>query len=353
MGHLPRQKSKIVCTIGPASDRVTVLEAMLRAGMDVARINLAHGSIPEHAQRIQRIRSASARIGKRVAILADLPGPKIRIGALPQPLQLKKGQRLRLGAGPYHEEQGQAYLPLELPELARPLRKGDDVFLADGFLHLRVETEEQGILHCRVVVGGELRSHKGVNLPGLLLAGTALTPHDQDLLRAILPLEVDGISVSFVESAAELEQARRIAAQQGQEPFSGGQDRASARPPQSARNPRGLRWDYGGARRSGGGDPDPEHCPTAERTHSPCPRCRQGSHHRHTDAGVDGQQPPSHPRRGERRRQRHPRWQRRRDALGGVGHGQLSARKRAHDGAHRCRHRRLGLQRPRAQLSKE
>ncbi|MEY2341566.1 pyruvate kinase [Acidithiobacillus sp. IBUN Pt1247-S3] len=219
MARLPPQKSKIVCTIGPASDKSAILEAMLRSGMDVARINLAHGSIPEHAQRIQRIRAAAERVGKRVAILADLPGPKIRIGTLPQAIQLKKGERLRLGPGAYREEQDQRYLPLELPNLARPLRKGDDVFLADGFLHLRVDAEKAGVLQCRVLIGGELRSHKGVNLPGLLLAGSALTEHDQELLRAILPLGVDGLSVSFVETASDLEHARSLAAEQGYAPF--------------------------------------------------------------------------------------------------------------------------------------
>ena len=220
MSLLPRHKSKIVCTIGPASDKAAVLEAMIRAGMTVARINLAHGDIVEHGQRICRIRSAAERVGKRVAILADLPGPKIRIGQLPQAIILKKGERVTLGPGAYATGNGATQIPLELPELARPLRRGDDVFLADGFLHLRVEAHgPDNTIHCRVVIGGELRSHKGVNLPGLMLAGSALTQQDRELLRAILPCGVDGISVSFVENAEDLHNARNLAAELGYAPF--------------------------------------------------------------------------------------------------------------------------------------
>lgn len=216
MMKLPVQRSKIVCTIGPASDAPKTLEQMIRAGMNVARLNLAHGTPDEHRTRIVRIRAAAERVGQRVAILADLPGPKIRIGVLPAPVTLKRGSQVLLAPdAPGTPEQ----IPLELPRLSRPLVKGDTIFLNDGFIELRVEQHDPAGIHCRVVVGGVLLSHKGVNLPGVTLEGGALTPADRELLAFALEAGVDGLSVSFVETPEDLHTARREARALGYEPF--------------------------------------------------------------------------------------------------------------------------------------
>lgn len=216
MIKLPKHRSKIVCTIGPASDAPKVLEQMIRAGMNVARLNLAHGTPDEHRARIARIRDAARKTGYRVAILADLPGPKIRIGSLPAPVTLKHGDHVLLAPGAPGTAQA---IPLELPPLAKPLAKGDTVYLNDGFLELRVEKHDaQGVL-CLVIVGGVLLSHKGVNLPGVYLEGGALTAADRELLAFALEAGVDGLSVSFVESAEDLHAARREANALGFHPF--------------------------------------------------------------------------------------------------------------------------------------
>ncbi len=216
MMKLPKHRSKIVCTIGPASDAPKVLEQMIRAGMNVARLNLAHGTADEHRTRIARIRDAARKTGYRVAILADLPGPKIRIGSLPAPVTLKHGDHVLLAPGAPGTAQA---IPLELPPLAKPLVKGDAVYLNDGFLELRVEQHDsQGVL-CQVLVGGVLLSHKGVNLPGVYLEGGALTAADRELLAFALKAGVDGLSVSFVESAEDLHAARRAANALGFHPF--------------------------------------------------------------------------------------------------------------------------------------
>ncbi|OFA17477.1 pyruvate kinase [Acidithiobacillus ferrivorans] len=213
---LPTQRSKIVCTIGPASDAPKTLEQMIRAGMNVARLNLAHGTPDEHRTRIGRIRAAAEKVGQRVAILADLPGPKIRIGVLPAPVTLKRGSRVLLAPGaPGTPEQ----IPLDLPRLSRPLVKGDTVFLNDGFIELSVEQHDPAGIHCRVMVGGVLLSHKGVNLPRVTLEGGALTSTDRELLAFALEAGVDGLSVSFVETPEDLHAARREAQALGYDPF--------------------------------------------------------------------------------------------------------------------------------------
>ncbi|AEM46985.1 pyruvate kinase [Acidithiobacillus ferrivorans SS3] len=216
MMKLPTQRSKIVCTIGPASDAPKTLEQMIRAGMTVARLNLAHGTPDAHHTRIGRIRAAAEKVGQRVAILADLPGPKIRIGVLPAPVTLKRGSRVLLAPGALGTPE---QIPLDLPRLSRPLVKGDTVFLNDGFIELSVEQHDPAGIHCRVMVGGVLLSHKGVNLPRVTLEGGALTSTDRELLAFALEAGVDGLSVSFVETPEDLHAARREAQALGYDPF--------------------------------------------------------------------------------------------------------------------------------------
>lgn len=163
---LPGHKTKIVCTIGPASRSVPVLRAMIRAGMGVARINLSHGSLDEHREDVRNIRSIARELNRPIPILADLPGPKIRLGRLAQePLVLKKGDQVRLTI-----EQGatgcDGLIPVDFPELPRSVHKGGTIFVSDGIIRLKVLELSASEVRCRVVTGGEIYSRKGLNLPG-------------------------------------------------------------------------------------------------------------------------------------------------------------------------------------------
>ncbi|MHB1566003.1 MAG: pyruvate kinase [Acidiferrobacter sp.] len=214
---LPKHLTKIVCTIGPATDAPETLERMLRAGMNVARINLAHGSTDEHRARIRRIRRVATLSGKHVAILADLPGPKLRIGILSAPMMLnRRGERVFLGRS---DTRGLTHVPAILPRAASLLARGDIIYLNDGFIILRLESADQSGLCCHVLVGGLLRSHKGINIPALTLSGGAFTAHDRTLLAFAKDVEIDAIGVSFVEQAADISHARSAANAMNYNPF--------------------------------------------------------------------------------------------------------------------------------------
>lgn len=215
---MPKQKTKIVATIGPASDSPEMLERLIRAGMNVARLNFSHGELAEHAARIRRIREAEAATGCPVTILADLPGPKMRIGEIsPEPIQLTAGASLCLTDESVVGNARRISTTFrELPQVVKP---GDRLFLNDGLVQLTVERVETGDVHCRVVVGGELRSRKGLNLPGIRLGISAFTARDRECLNFALAQGVDAVSQSFVESAADLQAVREAARQAGGQPF--------------------------------------------------------------------------------------------------------------------------------------
>ena len=221
MKNLPGHHTKIVCTIGPASDSLPTLKEMIKKGMNVARLNLAHGTPEEHRARIERIRAASRTTGRRVLILADLPGPKIRLGTLSAPITLRRGEHLLLSPQGGQKEQGERMvsIPLDLPPLLRPLRQGDRIILSDGTLSLRVEEAKEEALLCRVVTGGVLVSRKGVNLPGLMTLEGAFTSSDRSLLSFALAAGVEAVSVSFVTSAGDVEAVRQESLRLGYDPF--------------------------------------------------------------------------------------------------------------------------------------
>ena len=201
--RFPNHKTKIVCTIGPASTEQKVLERLIRRGMNVARLNFAHGDFASHAQAVQHIRAATKKVGRRVAILADLPGPKIRVGKLAQePVELIRGEEIALTS---EQVLGDARrISVSYAGLSQAVRHGDAVFLNDGFIRLKVEQVGGGEVRCRVVVGGSLRSHKGVNLPGANLGVSAVTQDDLRILAFALEHGVDAVSVSFVEGPEAL-----------------------------------------------------------------------------------------------------------------------------------------------------
>jgi pyruvate kinase len=202
------RRAKIVCTLGPASRSAEAIDSLMRAGMNVARLNFSHGSYDEHTLAVQRIRAASGRYQIPIAILADLPGPKIRTGTLEErrPIQLRTGQKFVIST---QRRAGTTEgVSVNYPRLAAEVRRGDRILLADGVIELRVESTTGRRIVCRVVNGGTLGEHKGVNLPGVRLRVPALTPADRRHLDFALRLGVNYIGVSFVRTAADIVAAR-------------------------------------------------------------------------------------------------------------------------------------------------
>ena len=214
----PANKTKIVCTIGPASDSPAVLEKMMRAGMNVARLNFSHGDFPSHAETIQKIRAASRATDRRVAIMADLPGPKIRIGELEhEPVELEAGDSFTLTTEEIVGDEKRVSVSFaRLPVAVKP---GDTLFLNDGIIQLTVENVKGKDVHCKILVGGILRSRKGLNLPGIDLGISAFTDRDRECLQFALENGVDAVSQSFVESGRDITAVRKAAKDLGHEPF--------------------------------------------------------------------------------------------------------------------------------------
>ncbi len=218
MNKLQDHKTKIVCTIGPASDSPEMLEKMIQAGMNVARLNFSHGEFPMHATVIKRIRDASRKTGRRVAIMADLPGPKMRIGDFrEESVILEQGAMFTLTTEKIIGTAERVFVTMQ--ELPKAVRPGDTIFLNDGLIELRVEEVEGCDIHCRVIVGGPLRSRKGVNIPGIDLGTSAFTPRDRECMKFALEQGVDAIAQSFVSNARDVEDVRAAAAAMGFNPF--------------------------------------------------------------------------------------------------------------------------------------
>ncbi len=215
---LPAHKTKIVATIGPASESPEMLERLIRAGLNVARLNFSHGDFSRHEEVIGRIRNAARQTGQRVAIMADLPGPKMRLGKIdPEPILLSAGDRFVLTSENIVGNAQRASMSFEaLPRVVKP---GNRLFLNDGLVQLVVDRVEGNEVHCVVAVGGELRSRKGLNLPGIELGISAFTDRDRECLEFALGAGVDAVSQSFVENAKDIEAVRAAANKIGRQPF--------------------------------------------------------------------------------------------------------------------------------------
>jgi pyruvate kinase len=215
---LPGNRTKIVCTIGPASDSQDILERLIRVGMNVARINFSHGDFGEHQAVIRRIRAASRVTGRRVAIMADLPGPKIRIGRFAEePVDLRPGEIFSLTT---QEIEGTVdRVSVTFRELPQAVRPGDRLFLNDGLIQLKVLEATGPEVRCEVLIGGQLSSRKGLNLPGIDLGISAFTDYDRHCLAFALANGVDAISQSFVQDTADITAVRKAAADLGHDPF--------------------------------------------------------------------------------------------------------------------------------------
>ena len=215
---LAPSKTKLVCTIGPASDSPEIMLQMLHAGMNIARLNFSHGDFGWHRTAVANLRRAARTAGKRVTIMADLPGPKIRIGQLAEePIELKQDDEFTLTTNEIIGDRQRVFV--NFPHLAAVVKRGDMLFLNDGSIQLEVVKIEGRDVQCRLLAGGELRSRKGLNLPGIDLGVSAFTEHDQDCLKAALENGVDAVSQSFVEGQADVEAVRKAAAELGHHPF--------------------------------------------------------------------------------------------------------------------------------------
>ena len=203
--------TKILATLGPATDTDAAVSELIAAGVDVFRLNFSHGSHESHAVRYRRIRVAAKRAGRVVAIMQDLSGPKIRIGRLAggQRLDLPRNSELRIATGDFPGEPGR--VSTTYAELARSVRAGDRLLLDDGRIELRVVESDGTEISTRVVHGGLLAEHKGINAPGVTLPTSAITVKDAQDLSFGLELGVDMIAVSFVQTAEDLRRVRRLA----------------------------------------------------------------------------------------------------------------------------------------------
>jgi len=204
------RRTKIVCTLGPASSSRAELDRLVAAGMDVARVNFSHGTHAEHAEVIRLIREGEARWGRPIAILQDLQGPKIRLGTFGPAggarVDLEPGQIFTLCAKPVVGTAERA--SLNHPEYLTNVHPGDQIWMDDGMVQLRVEEASPEEVRCRVVVGGRLSDHKGISLPRVPLPVSCLTDKDREDLRFGLAHGVDFVAVSFVRSEADIAEVR-------------------------------------------------------------------------------------------------------------------------------------------------
>ena len=207
-------RTKIVCTIGPTSSSPEVMRDLMRAGMNVARINFSHGDHTTHAHSIATLRRVAEEEGRLVAVIADLQGPKLRVGEIEGgAVKLREGDvvtltsRLRPGAT---DE-----IPVPHPQLLRDLRPGQTVLLDDGRLELVVVRAGEGNLKCRVVAGGQLTSHKGINVPGATLNLSALTLKDREDALFALEQGVDFFALSFVRRPTDVRELRQLLKSRG------------------------------------------------------------------------------------------------------------------------------------------
>jgi pyruvate kinase len=199
------RRTKIVATLGPASETEPVLRRLIAAGMNIARLNFSHGTRAEHGRTIQRLRRLAHEAGVPLAILQDLQGPKIRVGLLPSPLDLREGTTVSLMTG---RTAAEGRIPVPFAGLRRAVRRGSRILMKDGSIELVVTGRRGAEIVCRVVRGGVLGAHQGVNLPGVRIHAPSLTRKDIADLRFGVRHGVDAIAISFVRTAADVRRAR-------------------------------------------------------------------------------------------------------------------------------------------------
>ena len=195
------RRTKIVATIGPSSASPELIAALIGAGMDGARLNLSHGTQEDHARTAELVRQAEKDAGRSIALIADLQGPKLRVGQLGGDVELEDGQSVVIAGEDVAREDD---LPVAPAVLGTVLRPGNDILIDDGHVRLRVEAVERGRARCAVVTGGTVSASKGVNVPGVPLPIPSLTRKDLDDLEFALAAGVDYVALSFVRSASDV-----------------------------------------------------------------------------------------------------------------------------------------------------
>ena len=208
---MPYRSTKIVATLGPASNTPQILEEMIRAGVNVVRLNFSHGTAQDHIDRALMVREAAKRAGREVAIMADLQGPKIRVGKFAQgKVMLESGQPFVLDAS--RTEMGDIHgVGLDYKELPRDVVAGDVLLLNDGLIVLTVDKVVGEQVHTTVKMGGELSNNKGINKKGGGLTAPALTGKDMDDIKTAMSFQADYLAVSFPKNATDMEMARQLA----------------------------------------------------------------------------------------------------------------------------------------------
>jgi pyruvate kinase len=207
-----RRRTKIVATIGPVSSTREIVRELVDAGVDAFRFNFSHGTHENHAERAAIVRDVQDDAGKALALIADLQGPKLRIGDLTATRTLVKGEEVTVVGRQSAVENELPILPAVISEVLRP---GHDVLIDDGLVRLTVEEVSQGRARCRVIVGGEVGTHKGVNLPGVPVPIPSLTKKDLDDLSFALEMGVDFVALSFVRAAADVRDLQAMIRQYG------------------------------------------------------------------------------------------------------------------------------------------
>ena len=206
------RRTKIVATIGPSSASAETLLALARAGMDAARLNFSHGTHAEHAEWTRLVRAVQEKLGRPLAVVADLQGPKIRVTRLAQPTVVRRDDEIVV-AGEQSARDGD--LPVSPDVIGAVLAPGNEVLIDDGLVRLEVAEVADGRARCRVLTGGTIRSNKGVNLPGVPVPIPSLTRKDVEDLEFALGLGVDYVALSFVRSAADVRDLRRLIEEAG------------------------------------------------------------------------------------------------------------------------------------------
>ena len=203
------ENTKIVCTIGPASSSKKTLRQLIRVGMDVARLNFSHGSHEGHKRVIRSVRTLSTELDKPVAILQDLQGPKIRTGEFKEGrVELKKNQEWTITTRRVKGRQG--LISTTYRGIVRDLKKGDAILIDDGLIELKVLSKDKAQLYCKVVTGGVLGEHKGINLPGVRTSIPSLTKKDKEDLKVGIEAGVDYVAISFVRSPKDVTALKRF-----------------------------------------------------------------------------------------------------------------------------------------------
>ena len=207
---MPQRATKIVATLGPASSSPEMLEAMIRAGVNVVRLNFSHGKAQDHIDRAETVRAAAKRAGREVGIMADLQGPKIRVGKFAEgKVMLEPGQSFVLDAS--RTEPGDlGGVGLDYKELPRDVKAGDVLLLNDGLIVMTVDQVLGDAVHTTVKLGGELSNNKGINKQGGGLTAPALTAKDMEDIKTAMALKADYVAVSFPKNATDMELARQL-----------------------------------------------------------------------------------------------------------------------------------------------